>query len=518
MSNDVFTLDENNNAAIRTLGVNPGSAETNSPSVFTIDENGNACIRVSGSGGGSVDETKVIVLSDTIPTADADSLGKFYCYKGATNASYTHGYIYECVAGTPTYTGTVSFEAATTSGTTVTCSGDDFANFLTEAGADPTPIVSGTMTYDVGADGWRLVGKDAEDNTVTTFIEYTQDYLDHGFVFTGVPVNDDVIAFTCTVEEVSTYSWERVDVQPAAKLGRYLSGWNCATGLAMTNPQESPYEYTTGDYYIVGVVATGGASNYKPNGSSYTIGVASTTVETEVVNINDTYLYDGTNWTLLKTGSAVTSINGQTGDVSLDINDVAPTQTGKSGYVLGTDGFVAGWVKPEIVQRSALPQASEEEVDKIYQYVGTTDANYTNGYFYKCVSDGQNPATYSWENIEVQEADALPSQTGNAGKFLQTNGTDVAWATAAQVSQPSTMPTLAVADWALDSLTGKYMQTVNVTGVTTTNTVIVSPIPANSNEYGQCGVNAIAQGSGTLTFSCDVVPSNALVVNVIMLS
>ena len=65
--------------------------------------------------------------------------------------------------------------------------------------------------------------------------------------------------------------------------------------------------------------------------------------------MNDTYLYDGTNWTLLKTGSAVTSINGQTGDVTLGINDVAPTQTGFSGYVLGTDGFVAGWIEPTTV-------------------------------------------------------------------------------------------------------------------------------------------------------------------------
>lgn len=125
----------------------------------------------------------------------------------------------------------------------------------------------------------------------------------------------------------------------------------------------------------------------------------------------------------------VTSVNNQTGAVTLGINDVAPTQTGKSGYVLGTDGFVAGWVKPEIVQVSALPAASEEEVDNIYQFVGTTDANYTNGYFYKCVSDGQNPATYSWTQTDVQPAgSSLPSQTGNSGKFLTTDGTDASWA------------------------------------------------------------------------------------------
>ena len=85
----------------------------------------------------------------------------------------------------------------------------------------------------------------------------------------------------------------------------------------------------------------------------------------------------------------------------------------------------------QIIQVDTLPTASATEEGKIYQYIGVTDANYTNGYFYKCVSDGQSPATYSWENIEVQPApvipDPLPSQSGNAGKFLTTDGTDVSW-------------------------------------------------------------------------------------------
>lgn len=124
----------------------------------------------------------------------------------------------------------------------------------------------------------------------------------------------------------------------------------------------------------------------------------------------------------------VTSVNNQTGDVTITADDILPSQTGYSGRVLGTDGFVAGWVKPEIVQRSAMPQASEDELGNIYQFVGTTDANYTNGYFYKCVSDGGNPATYSWSQVSVQPApDPLPSQTGNSGKFLTTNGTNASW-------------------------------------------------------------------------------------------
>lgn len=81
--------------------------------------------------------------------------------------------------------------------------------------------------------------------------------------------------------------------------GRFLALWNCATGLAESNPPESPYLYKAGDYFVVGTVSSADpVVNYKPDGSSYTTGVASTTVETNEVSVNDTYFYDGTVWKL----------------------------------------------------------------------------------------------------------------------------------------------------------------------------------------------------------------------------
>ena len=235
-----------------------------------------------------------------------------------------------------------------------------------------------------------------------------------------------------------------------------------------------------------------------------------------VVGATDTvWLWDSDSgesgaWVDSDTKGQVTSVNGQTGAVTLGINDVAPTQTGKSGYVLGTDGFVAGWVKPEIVQRSALPQASEDELGNVYQFVGTTDANYTNGYFYKCVSDGQNPATYSWSQVDVQPAaDPLPSQTGNAGKVLMTNGTTASWEDVS--SSPTIAPALIAANWSSNQ------QTVNVSGVTATNTVIVAPFPTDAQDYATAGILCIGQGAGTLTFSCTSVPANDLQVNVVII-
>lgn len=175
--------------------------------VMTVD--------ATGGSGGSVDYSKTVQKTSTMPTADASNVGQVYLYTGNTDSNYTQNYIYKNVK-TALYTGTVSFEAATISGTTVACSGDNFANFLTESGVEPLSVVSGTMTYDVAGDLWILEGKDSSGNTVLTFQEYQQDFVDAGFTFTGTPSNGDVIAFTCTVEEVSTsYAWTRIDVQPS---------------------------------------------------------------------------------------------------------------------------------------------------------------------------------------------------------------------------------------------------------------------------------------------------------------
>lgn len=152
---------------------------------------------------------------------------------------------------------------------------------------------------------------------------------------------------------------------------------------------------------------------------------------TDTVWIWDT---DNSEWVDSDQKGQVTSVNNQTGAVTIGINDILPTQTGNSGRVLGTDGFVAGWVEPEIVQRDTMPQADENEVGNIYQFIGTTTASYTNGYFYKCVSDGGNPATYSWTRVDVQPTpNELPDQTGQSGKFLTTNGTDASWASVSEV-------------------------------------------------------------------------------------
>lgn len=73
----------------------------------------------------------------------------------------------------------------------------------------------------------------------------------------------------------------------------------------------------------------------------------------------------------------------------------------------------------------------------------------------------------------------------------------------------STIASLTVAGWSSNS------QTVTVSGVTASNTVIVSPAPASYSEYSVCGVYCSAQSANSLTFTCSETPSGALTVNIL---
>jgi len=60
-------------------------------------------------------------------------------------------------------------------------------------------------------------------------------------------------------------------------------------------------------------------------------------------------------------------------------------------------------------------------------------------------------------------------------------------------------------------------QTVNVTGVTVNNTVLVSPDSSSWEAWRNCGVRCTGQGAGTLTFTAESATNEALDVNVLIL-
>lgn len=115
---------------------------------------------------------------------------------------------------------------------------------------------------------------------------------DSGYITNAV---DNLMNYptTTTVQAADTELQEQINQLQSR--GRFLSLWDCITGLAESEPTVAPYEYKTGDYFIVGNI---GITNYRPFGSSYTPTEPSTVIETGDVQINDTYVYDGNNWLL----------------------------------------------------------------------------------------------------------------------------------------------------------------------------------------------------------------------------
>ena len=57
-----------------------------------------------------------------------------------------------------------------------------------------------------------------------------------------------------------------------------------------------------------------------------------------------------------------------------------------------------------LLQVDTMPTAAADKEGDIVQYVGTPTVNYTPGYLYVCVSDGGDPATYTWESINTQDS------------------------------------------------------------------------------------------------------------------
>lgn len=72
--------------------------------------------------------------------------------------------------------------------------------------------------------------------------------------------------------------------------------------------------------------------------------------------------------------------------------------------------------------------------------------------------------------------------------------------------------TLTVAGWSSNK------QTISVTGVTANSILTVTYAPASHDAWLDAGVYCSAQGAGTLTFTCESVPSAALTANIVILA
>ena len=100
----------------------------------------------------------------------------------------------------------------------------------------------------------------------------------------------------------------------------------------------------------------------------------------------------------------------------------------------------------------------------------------------------------------------LPTGTG-ASQVAVGNHTHSGYA-----SMATATATLGTSGWTSDSIT------VNVTGVTASNNVIVAPAPASTDDWAAAGIVCTAQGAGTLTFTRKQANTSSITANVLILS
>lgn len=119
-----------------------------------------------------------------------------------------------------------------------------------------------------------------------------------------------------------------------------------------------------------------------------------------------------------------------------------------------------------------------------------------------------NKAVYTGAGGALQ-AGTLPVAAGGTG------GTTAAAARAgigAAAASKAKTASLTVAGWDSSAKT----QTVSVAGVTANSNIIVTPAPASYEAWGAAGIRATAQADGTVTFTCDTVPTEAITAQILI--
>lgn len=111
--------------------------------------------------------------------------------------------------------------------------------------------------------------------------------------------------------------------------------------------------------------------------------------------------------------------------------------------------------------------------------------------------------------------DSLESlETAHQGAFAAMTSIFADFSTDLNDKADKTVPlavTLPTTGW---SGSGPYTITRPAAGVTPTSLVLISPAPAGYAAYAECGVRCTAQGTNTLTFAAESIPTAAITVNV----
>lgn len=497
--NDVLTRNDNDELAVRTVqttGDNPGAYDD----IYTRDNNGKLCVRVTGTGGGG-------------GGSDPHNLG-WYATQSALETAHP------------------------------TAEDGDWA------------IVGSTDTvwvWDSDNNEWKDTDQKGQVESVngqTGTVVLTAS--DVGAATTAQGAKADTAVQPGDLATVATSgSYDDLTDKPTIPAAQVNSDWNAVSGVAQilnkptlgTAASANTTDFATaaqgalaatavqpGD---LATVATTG--NYSDLSGTPTI----PTVGDGTITITQGGVTKGT-FTTNQSGNTTIDVDAGGGGSGL------PDQTGKGGRFLATDGTDASWSDNIQITGSSgaygiLSIGVDTDVSPSTSYGGIGIGHKAKVTGQHGISIGTNATTAQGISIGQGTSSATNGisigggSAPNGGIHIGMNGTNSTQNTmtvslgsgwnwymytllnsdgtipTARLTKVNTTITLTAAGWSSNT------QTVSVTGMTATGVVLVSPAPADQSAYTSAGILCTAQAAGTLTFTCDTVPSGDLSVNVVML-
>lgn len=498
-SDSKFTRDNDGNVAVRVVS-NTGVSEQ-PDSMFTTDEDGNVAVRVvfgeGGGGGGGDSHNKGFyatptALNEAIPTAEAGD----FAIVGSTDTVWiwdtdTNAWVDSDQKGQVTsvnnQTGDVTVQATLVSGTNIKSvngesllgSGNlEVSGFLPYPSGWTTNSTTKAFCDAVAADSSATVGKAYLGEVTFSDLPASMANAEvNVYINSGTTAANKVIVLELSSGNVAPYKWMYVYWNG----GTNVSGWKTwqETLVSGTNIKTVNGNSLLGSGDIsVGLPSqTGNAGKFL-------------TTDGTDASWSNRFIIDNSN---VRAGHA-TSLSGGNSVVIGSYSNSAYSYTvalggsasasAEGGIALGAYSFVATWGTDQSKDAIAIGHHAVAKATRAIQLgsTGTTTNNFDANTFKVANTNG---------NFEMMSADGtIPT---------------------ARLTKVNTAITLTSAGWSSNT------QTVNVTGMTATGIVFPSPDPADQADYTSAGILCTAQAAGTLTFTCDTVPSNDIDVNIVML-
>ena len=310
-----------------------------------------------------------------------------------------------------------------------------------------------------------------------------------------------------------------------------------------TNTHYSAYLYATGSSGTAHAATTNGNTylrlieNYTARSSIKVAGAGLTTVSSDGSGNITISTLNGTN-----AGDANTPIylNGGTftACTSLDLNTTGnaatatkATQDGDGAVISSTYLKLAGGTMTGTIVTPGNDSVVIRPAKNNYDRIGSSSYKFWQIYattFYGTLSGNASTATKLQTARTIRtnlSSTTAPSFDGTAnitpgvtGILPITNG-GTGGTTAADariklgaVNMVTKTVTLSTYNWSSNT------QTVNVTGVTSSNTILVGYSPESYEAYSDAAIRCVGQDNNTLTFSCESKPSVNVSVNVVILN